>query len=217
MKNPINRTQYNTNLVDDDNRVDNNFDSIRTIQNIREDKHEDEDDENEENIVASIYRYKFTQDFMDELYKFSKVHQYDDRVAFKEAWKEWTEKEDELVESETTRLQELDYDGDILDKMFKSARYYFRKKSNVKPEPKTRRKYIGVHKELLEKMDSHILRGLASEEYKPSDGFNNFCVNNVESLKTEVGRLLENNIDSDEIMNKIKKTYKNRYFMLINK
>lgn len=217
MKNPIKRTQYNTNLVDDDNRVDNNFDSIRTIQNIREDKHEDEDDENEENIIASIYRYKFTQDFMDELYKFSKVHQYDDRVAFKEAWKEWTEKEDELVESETTRLQELDYDGDILDKMFKSARYYFRKKSNVKPEPKARRKYIGVHKELLEKMDLHILRGLASEEYKPSDGFNNFCVNNVDSLKTEVGRLLENNIDSDEIMKKIKKTYKNRYFMLINK
>jgi hypothetical protein len=66
-------------------------------------------------------------------------------------------------------------------------------------------------------MDSHIARGLASEDYKPSDGFNNFCVNNKDLLKTEVGRLLENNIDSDEIMNKIKKTYKNRYFMLIKK
>jgi hypothetical protein len=207
MKNPINRQDDNVNLVD---FIDN---SQRTIKkNI-----EDDDDDDNENIVAAIYRYKFTQDFMDELYKFSKVHQYDDRKAFKEAWEEWVEAEEDLIEEETTRLQELGYDGDILDKMFKSGRYYLRKKSTAKPESKSRRKYIGVHKELLDKMDSHILRGLASDDYKPSDGFNNFCVNNKDSLKTEVGRLLENNIDSNEIMNKIKKTYKNRYFMMINK
>jgi hypothetical protein len=214
MKNPINRT---SNLVDDDYRIDNETQTIQNIDDHRDKKNNEDEDEDDENIIASIYRYKFTQDFMDELYKFSKVHQYDDRSAFKEAWQEWTEKEDELIEEEMTRLEKLGYDGDILDKMFKSARYYFRKKSTVKPEPKPRRKYIGVHKELLEKMDSHISRGLASEDYKPSDGFNNFCVNNVDSLKVEVGRLLENDIDSNEIMNKIKKTYKNRYFMLINK
>jgi hypothetical protein len=215
MKNPIKRTSDNIKGVDEDYRIDN---ATRTIQNINYDCNDDDDDyDNSNNIVASIYRYKFTQEFMDELYKFSKVHQYDDRSAFKEAWEEWVEDEEELIETETTRLQELGYDGDILDKMFKSARYYFRKKSTVKPEPKQRRKYIGVHKELLDVMDSHISRGLANDDYKPSDGFNNFCINNVDSLKTEVAKLLENNIDSDEIMNKIKKTYKNRYFMLINK
>jgi hypothetical protein len=221
MKNPINRTHDNNNnimkIVDEDYRID----STITIQNINNNDHDDgdddDDDDDDENIVASIYRYKFTQDFMDELYKFSKVHQYDDRAAFKEAWGEWVEDEEELIEAETTRLQELGYDGDILDKMFKSARYYFRKKSTVKPEPKTRRKYIGVQKELLDIMDSHISRGIVSDDYKPSDGFNNFCINNVDSLKTEVARLLENDIESNEIMNKIKKTYKNRYFMLINK
>jgi len=217
MKNPINRIP---NLIDDGYRTDNTNQSSKNIEDTehRDKKNnEDEDDDDDENIVAAIYRYKFTQDFMDELYKFSKVHQYDDRKAFKEAWQEWVEDEEELIEEETIRLQELGYDGDILDKMFKSGRYYFRKKSTVKPESKPRRKYIGVHKELLEKMDSHILRGLTSDDYKPSDGFNNFCINSVDSLKTEVGRLLENNIDSNEIMNKIKKTYKNRYFMLINK
>jgi hypothetical protein len=185
----------------------------KTIQNLNEDC----DDDSNDNIVASIYRYKFTQEFMDELYKFSKVHQYDDRPAFKEAWEDWVEDKEELIESETTRLKELGYDGDILDKMFKSGRYYFRKKSTVKTDPKPRRKYIGIQKELLDIMDSHISRGLANDDYKPSDGFNNFCVNSVDSLKTEVARLLENDIDSNEIMNKIKKTYKNRYFMIINK
>jgi hypothetical protein len=206
----------------DDSRADSNefrfnrptLEGNKIIQNINENCDDDDDDSN---IVAAIYRYKFTQDFMDELYKFSKVHQYDDRAAFKEAWEEWVEDEEKLIETETTRLQELGYDGDILDKMFKSARYYFRKKSTSKPEPKQRRKYIGVQKEFLDIMDSHISRGLTNDDYKPSDGFNNFCINNVDSLKTEVARLLENEVDSNEIMNKIKKTYKNRYFMIISK
>ena len=212
----INDCSYINNSRADSNELVTTLEGNKTIQNINENC-DDNDDDDSNNIVACIYRYKFTQEFMDELYKFSKVHQYDDRAAFKDAWEEWVEKEEDLIEEETSRLQELGYDGDILDKIFKSARYYFRKKSTVKPEPKQRRKYIGVQKELLDIMDSHISRGLANDDYKPSEGFNNFCINNVDLLKTEVARLLENNIDSNEIMNKIKKTYKNRYFMIINK
>jgi hypothetical protein len=115
------------------------------------------------------------------------------------------------------RLEALGYDGDVLDKMFKSARYYFRKKSTSKPEPKERRKYVGVQKELLDAMDSHIISGLNQEDYKPSEGFSDFCVNNIEALKNEVERLLSNNLAADDIMKKVKKTYKNRYFMKISK
>jgi hypothetical protein len=32
------------------------------------------------------YRYKFDNDITDELSYFAKIHQYDDRHAFKEAW-----------------------------------------------------------------------------------------------------------------------------------
>jgi hypothetical protein len=174
-------------------------------------------DDRNDTINACIYRYKFTQEFMDELYKFSKIHQYDDRNSFKEAWEEWTEHESELLENERERLERLGYTGDILNKMFKSARYYFRKKSSVKPEPKERRKYIGVQKELLDSMDSHIIKSITNADYKPADGFNDFCLNHVNDLKTEISRLLENNFDSNEIMKKIKKTYKNRYFMAISR
>ena len=38
-----------------------------------------------------IYRFKFTKDFMEELYTFSKINQYDERNDFKEAWQIWTE------------------------------------------------------------------------------------------------------------------------------
>jgi hypothetical protein len=178
---------------------------------------EDRPDENE-NIP--IYRYKFTQKFMTELYQFSKIHQYDHRKVFKEAWDIWTQENDELLSSEISRLQKLEYDGDILKKMFKSARYYFRKKSPIRPEPKERRKYIGIHKELLDAMDNHVALGKNKEDYKPSDGFADFCNTHIEELKQEIALLLENNanvMNTSEIMNKFKKTYKNRYFMSITK
>uniref|UniRef100_A0A6C0K470 Uncharacterized protein n=1 Tax=viral metagenome TaxID=1070528 RepID=A0A6C0K470_9ZZZZ len=168
-------------------------------------------------INAFIYRFKFTQNFMDELYKFSKIHQYDDRKSFKEAWETWTDEQEELIEDEISRLDKLGYDGDVPDKMFKSARYYFRKKGTSKPEPKERKKYVGVHKDLLDAMDLHIFNGRNSPDYKPSDGFVDFCKTNTKDLKDEIARLLENNLDSSEIMSKIKKTYKNRYFISITK
>jgi hypothetical protein len=213
----------NNNCSNDGSCVNN----IRTIYNrldstrfnsIKEDsRYDDADDSNTITITPAIYRYKFTQDFMDELYKFSKVHQYDDRKSFKEAWEIWTEESEDLISDEMERLEALGYDGDVLDKMFKSARYYFRKKSTSKPEPKERRKYVGVQKELLDAMDSHIISGLNQEDYKPSEGFSDFCVNNIEALKNEVERLLSNNLAADDIMKKVKKTYKNRYFMKISK
>jgi hypothetical protein len=166
----------------------------------------------------NIYRFKFTDDFTEELFKFSKIHQYDHRHDFKEAWTQWLEDNDNIVKSEIIRLTNLGYDGDILDKMFKSARYYFRKKSTEKKAPAKRRDYTGVQKETISAMDDHINLGIKSENFKPSDGFDEFCKNNIEILKEEVNILLRNGFtNSEEIKQKIKKTYKNRYFLLISK
>jgi hypothetical protein len=153
---------------------------------------------------------------MDELHKFSKIHQYDDRKSFKEAWDNWLEENDELVQDEMERLTNLNYEGDILDKMFKSARYYFKKKGTTKPEPKSRRQYLSVQKDLLDAMDEHILKNKSEPDYKPSDGFSDFCNTHLDLLKEEVVRLVvEHNVnDVNVIKDKIKKTYKNRYFIL---
>jgi hypothetical protein len=171
-----------------------------------------------DNLSIGIYRYKFTNEFTDELYKFSKVHQYDHRKDFKEAWKIWTEDNSSLVDGEVTRLTNLGYDGDIIDKMYKSARYYFRKKSTEKKEPSKRRVYIGSQKELIEAMDEDIRTNIISGEFKPSNGFDEFCKKNVEIIKEQVNLLLKTGYkDSNEIKEKIKKTYKNRYFLIISK
>jgi hypothetical protein len=96
-----------------------------------------------------------------------------------------------------------------------SARYYFRKKSTVKAEPKQRRQYIGVDHELLETMDRHIVANIHNDDYKPKTAFIMFCKENEDVLKQTITRLSIS--DAKLIEDKIKKTYKNRYFMLTNK
>jgi len=195
----------------------NRYDSIPTAEHNKKDSVKGNNN-SETSIAINIFRFKFTDDFTRELYKFSKIHQYDHRKDFKEAWNVWIEENKDLVEEESSRLTDLGYEGDILDKMFKSARYYFRKKSSEKKVPKDRRVYVGVQKDLLECMDEHIMRNINDKEYKPSTGFLEFCKQNVDTLKEEVNNLCNSGITNTlEIKEKIKKTYKNRYFMIINK
>lgn len=171
----------------------------------------------EKEISINIYRFKFSEKFTNELYNFSKIHQYDERKQFKEAWNVWVEENNELVTEEVRRLYNLGYDGDVMDKMYKSARYYFRKKSTVKNDPKPRKTYISLDKELLNAMDKHIINNINNEDFKPSDGFSHFCKENMDLLKNSITILCKQGMtDSNEIKEKIKKTYKNRYFLVIS-
>jgi len=212
---------YNNNIINIDSIINNyrigDNDINRKLESNMEKFKLDEDridkKESVNDVYFIIYRFKFTDDFMGELYKFSKIHQYDDRKDFKEAWKIWTLENDDIIESEMCRLLRLGYKGDVLDKMFKSARYYFRKKGTEKKEPKQRRQYISVNRELLEAMDYHI----HNNSCQPKDGFIDFCKNNETILKETISLIFEQGTkDKELIEDKIKKTYKNRYFMITN-
>ena len=215
----INNNYNNTGIVINNNRtIDCGFNSLEETTNLRTDN-----ERNTESVDScmnvKIYRYKFSDEFIEELYKFSKIHQYDHRKDFKEAWENWIEDNSNIIFQESTRLTNLGYEGDILNKMFTSARYYFRKKGTEKKEPRIRCTYVGIQKELLDAMDNHITINLNKTWYKPSTGFTEFCKEQIELLRQEVELLVKFNLvtSSDQIKNKIKKTYKNRYFMIINK
>jgi hypothetical protein len=171
------------------------------------------------NKPQPIFRFKFSQPFVDEMYVFSKVHQYDSRHDFKDAWNSWTENNAELISNEIKRLENMNYMGDIMDKMFKSARYYFRKKSTVKKDPSERGFYVNLDKDLLYAMDEHIKRNMSANiKMKPSDSVKEFQQINAEYIKEKTQHLCEEEgFDESMMENKIKKTYKNRYFMIHNK
>ena len=164
--------------------------------------------------TISIYRFKFGPDFIKELSRFAKLHQYDDRHAFREAWDIWVEENNDIIMTETRTLENNGYEGDVLDKMYKSARYYFRKKTDKKVNPKKRKVYISMDRDMLDLMDEHIMDSMKLNDYCPANGFNEFCKSNEECIGREVNRFVNDGISGDEINIKFKKTYKNRYFQI---
>ena len=83
------------------------------------------------NNNIKTYRHEFSKEFMADLSTFAKVHQFDDRHAYKSEWAKWTQQDNiaQAMDVEKRRLEENGYKGDIQDKMFKAGRYYFRKKT----------------------------------------------------------------------------------------
>ena len=204
--------------------VDNNTPDVNTEEALKQKKQK------------PIFRFNLSDEMVDALLDFSKMHQFDDRHAYADAWNEWKNAPhiSKMLADEIERLQNLDYRGSaesIENKIFKSGRYYFRNKSFVKAPPKTRGKYISVSKELICAMDEHIARGINNNgdngdngdndgqtPSPPADLFNEFCKRCVDILKIEINRLIDLEQFSEDpalIIAKIKKTFKNLVFQFL--
>jgi|LakMenEpi03Aug12_release.lakeMendotaPanAssembly.Ray.scaffolds.fasta_scaffold37921_6 hypothetical protein len=181
--------------------------------------------------ATRVLRFEFSDALTDHLTAFAKLHQYDDRKTYKEAWAEWMANDEiaTLFNADAARLKCLGYNGDVADKLYKSGRYYFRGKKgqenkgqeNKGQENKGQngqtdrsRKYIMLGRELLTAMDDHIERGLRQNDYTPAKGFAEFCQLGIASYHSEVARLSEVMPSGEDVSDKLKKTYKNRYFIL---
>jgi hypothetical protein len=148
--------------------------------------------------------------------QFAKVHQLDDRHAYKEAWAVWLEENQDCIEREISRLQQLEYKGDIVDKMFKAGRYYFREKviTTTEKKEKKQRDYIIMDQLVIHAMDTHLRLIMPLATFKPALAYKQFCEGHVDLLRKEISRLVQQNISGKKMTDKFKKTYKNRYFLL---
>jgi hypothetical protein len=169
--------------------------------------------------TIQTFRHDFGEKFMEELKQFAIIHKYDDRKVFKQAWTDWTEQKSVQIAQEVEQLKNSGYKGDVLDKMFKSARYYFRKKvENVEETP--RKKYISLSPLFLEQIDIYIserLNGSSSVGSSPvgsspADLYCDFCQNKKELIFEQIQELTD--LSSEEICIKLKKTFKNRFYVL---
>ena len=198
----------------------------------------------------TIFRFNFTDEIMTKLTAFAKLHVLDDRHAFKYAWAVWLEINDEDIRVESERLLGLGYRGNIIAKMFKAAKYYFKNKNrdldkdqdldkdkdldlvqdlyldkdkdlvqdldkdlDEEKREKEKRFYLALDSEFLASMDSHISRNITN---KPSTGYDSYCELNAVLIKNEIERILAEDhasINQKICVQKIKKAYKNRYFI----
>jgi len=164
------------------------------------------------------YRFKFTQEFDSALAAFSTPFKYNnDRKEFKDAFQRWAAQHEESVSNETSRLKDLKYEGDILNKMFVSARYYYRKRSSTRSDPKKRRCYKAVGSSLIQAIDNHITLQLKKEQttyYKPSEAFRDFYLRNSSVIEEELAR--QGIVESTDKETRIKKAFKNRCYLHLN-
>ena len=75
--------------------------------------------------MSTVYRHKFSELIIQEIVAFTNTHRYDDPETFKECWDEWVKDNQEIISREENRLKSNGYIGDVLLKMYKSARYYY--------------------------------------------------------------------------------------------
>jgi len=163
----------------------------------------------------TVFRFKFTVEFNNELLSFAKVHQYDDRPTYKENWDKWLHANEDIIIRETLHLKSHGYDGDVLQKMYRSGRYYFRNKSSIQQEPKQRRKYLSIDRNTIDMMDRTIMRQNIC--LKPSILYDQFCDEYSEVIQCELDRMIHvTGLTKDDVRDKLKKTYKNRYFLFKN-
>lgn len=166
--------------------------------------------------MSKIFRYKFEENIISEMNYFAKLHSHDTRDDFNEAWDLWKKENDTLIQRETMRLSSLGYNGNVIDKMYKSVRYYYRKKDDTlkNVQPKARKVYISLGNDILNKIDSFIAFNSSNDDFKPSTYLIRFIEENLYDLEKEGEKLNKNhNISRNEFEEKLKKTFKNRYYL----
>jgi hypothetical protein len=181
-------------------------------------------------IVLQTSRFLFSQDITELLLEFSKIHKYDERKDYKEAWAEWIQEPEvkSELDAEVERILAQGFEGDVLDKMFKSVRYYYRKKhsktidedSQGNAEERSPRTYDTFPNQVLLKIDEHIKTqikthisindAIIKSTIKPATCFESFCIENKQLI---AGLIDEPTKDSvKQLIAKLKKSYKNRYY-----
>jgi hypothetical protein len=200
-------------------------------------------------------RFDYTDEISELLNNFAKEHQNDDRKKFKTEWNEWVKKEDinEKINKEIKRLENLGLEDDILDRMFKSVKYYYCKKlqNRLKPssKPKSQTKlYTTLSQVILKIMDEHIYIYIKKETenkknkeenkkniISPAKAYEDFCNKNRDALLEEIKEyrkkvlleqkvqkivnkdieIIDDRLNPDILSEKIKKTYKNRLYLVI--
>lgn len=171
--------------------------------------------------TVKTFRFKFSEEIMSEISAFARIHRYDTKDDFKEAWSQWAADNMRLISTEQERLTTMGFDGDVNKKMYVSARYYFKNKTDVDDEPKKRRKYVTIDKSFIKLIDQYINTAIQNGDesiYKPANCFQDFIEENSEQTTMLVRKLAtDDNLENADIISKIKKTFKNRYFVLTKK
>jgi hypothetical protein len=176
--------------------------------------------------VYTKFRFDFTSEVGNLLAKFSDEHETEKYNVFQSSWNSWINMEgvSDILTKECSRLREEGYTGDVWDKMYKSARYYYKKRgrSNKDKNSKTveRSAKIKFSERYLMKLNENIESQLNCNRsdnnvisLSNNDAFNEFCEVNKSEIVEEL-RLVKERYGElpKDIIKKLKKIFKNHFY-----
>lgn len=179
------------------------------------------------------YRFDFTENAKRMLVDFANRNKNAKRKEFLEAWVKWSSEEEikGKLDQERVWMESQGFTGDVLDKMFKSVRYYHKKRPISSDEEEVKEVPRGGHnnrfsREFLSEMDDYIqkqienIKNLHKEKDKwvntlsQAVAYSEYCIANQKSIlaefvliKTKRGEV------TNKMVETLKKTYKNRFYL----
>lgn len=165
--------------------------------------------------MSKTLRYNISPEMTKKLHEFHNKNKECSKKEYKKQWMSFVDSNSDFIAQEERTLMNAGFNGNVVQKLFTSVKYYLSKKPEDKPDPKERRVYIHIDKDVLEAMNDHIVSNKDTDEYTPAKGYTQFCEQYEQELIIEKNRLKSvSELNDKDIEFKIKKTYKNRYFIL---
>lgn len=179
-----------------------------------------------------IYRFKVQNaDLFSAMKEFAGSHKFESKEMLKESFESWYQSEEinTMIESEEIYLTRHHYDfnhNNMKSKIFKSIKYYFIKNmlksmnlgenqdqtnKNKKKSPNS----FQFSKMFIESAKSHLKSSICKHNFKPNTSFQEFLEQYNDVIQSEKSRIEQiNNENGKEFDAKLKKMYKNQYYVL---
>jgi hypothetical protein len=168
-------------------------------------------------MSQTTYRFKFNRDLLNSIKEFSKMHSENNGDEFLEAFQDWKITNNQVIKNEEQRIIDLGFKGNIEEKIYRSARYYFKNKKNniCKLKQKTiKTNYIPRNNKFFTMMIEYIQRN----PIKASLLFKKFINETDETISIEIKkefcRLRSFELTEEECLQKLKKGFNNAYYKI---
>lgn len=197
-------------------------------------------------IKIQLTKYVFSAEFSHKLHAFSKEHYQKPLKVFKVSWQTWISIPDiqTAIQNEIRLIKSRHFSGsddDIMEKIYISARFYYRKKEkkcaqmkhknmvdDMNHKKNIKKLYVGFSQEFIQFMDTYIQKqiiGVAESnnaiiKIDQKESFQQFTLIHISQIKNELIVLkekydaLEEEFISLDIAQKIKKSYQNRFYSI---
>ena len=182
----------------------------------------------------TTFRFNLSPECVEHLTEFDTTNYFESSKNYKINFEKWTNNNEELINNEIEILREKGFTKnkeEVINKMYKSVRYYIHKKNNngvvtnTKKERKTRKNTnMYLTSEIITLMKEHIEREYENGLYKPEESYNHFKQNNTEILREYITENQDQyNIsnyslerETEKTIDKImKKSFKNKFYIFI--